>query len=401
MKIRNSFLLLGVVALLASCGQKGSMNFGDNEFAVRTVEASSASLQTTYPATIKGIQDVQVRPKVSGFVTKVLVHEGQAVAAGQLLFTIDNETYTAAVRQAQAALNTARSQANTSRLTYENNKRLYDKKIIGDYELATSKDTYLSAMAQVSQCQAALASAKENLSYCYVKSPAAGYIGSLPFKVGALVGPSMSEPLTTVSDISTVEVFFSVPEKTVISMVKTSGSEKAAIASFPAVKLQLNDGSIYNHPGKVVKMSGVVDQTTGALSVIAHFNNPERLLKSGGSGNIIIPSDNSHAILVPKDACSEVQNKKFVYVVGKDNKVKSTEIKVNPQDDGNNYIVESGLNVGDRYVSKGITKLSEGMEIKPITEEQYLKKINDAAALGKQQSTASGFVDAMQGKKDK
>ena len=398
MRIKTILLAAIAAPLLVSCGGKsgGMPNFGDNEFAVRTVEASSASLQTTYPATVKGIHDVEVRPMVSGFITKVCVQEGQAVQKGQLLFTINSETYQAQLRQAQAALNTARSQANTMRLTWQNNKKLFDKHIIGQYELSTSQNSYESAVAQVRQ--ASVASAKEMLSYCYVKSPATGYIGSLPYKVGALVSPSISTPLTTVSDISVVEVFFSVPEKTVLSMLKGNGSEKAAIASFPPVKLQMNDGTLYNHPGKVVKMSGVVDPTTGALSVIAHFNNPERLLKSGGSGSIIIPSDESHAILVPKDACSEVQDKVFVYVVGKDNKVKYTEIKVNPEDDGSNYIVTSGLKVGDRYVSKGITKLTDGMQIQPITEEQYNKKIAEAAELSKQQGTASGFVGAMKGK---
>lgn len=400
MRIKTILLAAIAAPLLVSCGGKsgGMPNFGDNEFAVRTVEASSASLQTTYPATVKGIHDVEVRPMVSGFITKVCVQEGQAVQKGQLLFTINSETYQAQLRQAQAALNTARSQANTMRLTWQNNKKLFDKHIIGQYELSTSQNSYESAVAQVRQAEASVASAKEMLSYCYVKSPATGYIGSLPYEVGALVSPSISTPLTTVSDISVVEVFFSVPEKTVLSMLKGNGSEKAAIASFPPVKLQMNDGTLYNHPGKVVKMSGVVDPTTGALSVIAHFNNPERLLKSGGSGSIIIPSDESHAILVPKDACSEVQDKVFVYVVGKDNKVKYTEIKVNPEDDGSNYIVTSGLKVGDRYVSKGITKLTDGMQIQPITEEQYNKKIAEAAELSKQQGTASGFVGAMKGK---
>ena len=400
MRIKTILLAAIAAPLLVSCGGKsgGMPSFGDNQFAVRTVEASSASLQTTYPATIKGIHDVEVRPMVSGFLTQVCVHEGEAVQKGQLLFTINSETYAAQLRQAQASLNTAHAQAKTLRLTYENNKKLYAKNIIVDYELSTSLNSYQSALAQVKQAEAAVSSAKEMLSYCYVKSPAAGYIGSLPYKVGALVSPSSATALTTVSDISVVEVFFSIPEKTVLDLVKKSGSERAAIASFPAVKLQLNDGTIYNHPGRVVKMNGVVDASTGALSVIAHFNNPEKLLKSGGAGSIIIPSTDNSAILVPKDACSEVQDKIFVYVVGKDNKVKSTEIKVNPQDDGNNYIVTSGLKVGDRYVSKGITKLTDGMQIQPITEEQYQKNISDAANISKEQGTASGFVKAMKGK---
>ncbi len=399
MNLKNYLFVAAITSVLASCGGGGSTQFGDNEFPVVTVGATDAALLTTYPATIKGIQDVQVRPKVSGFITKVYVHEGQAVKAGQLLFTIDSETYRAAVRQAQAAVNTAKAQLNTAKLTYENNKMLFEKNVIGQYALSTAENAYTTAQASLAQAQASLASARETLSWCNVTSPAAGFIGSLPFKQGALVSASSADPLTTVSDISTMEVFFSMSESEILSMTKTSGSGAAAIAAMPSVKLQLADGTIYNHPGKVVKMSGVIDAATGSLSLIAHFPNPQRLLKSGGAGQIVIPTNATRAILVPKDACSEVQDKVFVYVLGQDNKVKYTEIKVNPQDDGNYYIVTAGLKVGDRYVSKGTAKLSDGMQIKPITEAQYDKNISDAAELSKDQGSASGFVNAMKGKK--
>ncbi len=405
MKIKNVLFVAAVMALatLTSCGgsKKGGLpNFSDDEFAVSTIGTSNAALQTTYPATIKGIQDVEVRPKVSGFITKVYVHEGETVAAGQLLFSIDSETYAAAVRSAAAAVNTAKAQMNTAKLTYENNKKLYDSKIIGEYELSTAANTLATAQAQVAQAEASLASAKEQLAWCSVKSPAAGVIGSLPFKVGALVSAS-GQALTTVSNNSTMEVFFSVSESQILSMSKTNGSVQAAIAAFPAVKLQLADGTIYNHPGKVVKMSGVIDATTGAISLIAHFSNPEKLLKSGGAGSIIVPNDQNAAIVIPQEACSQVQDKIFVYVVTKDSKVKYTEIKVNPQDDGKNYIVTSGLSVGDRIVVKGITKLTDGQQIKPITVDRYNQKIAEAAKLAETQDNAHEFANAMSGKKDK
>lgn len=398
MKIKSCVWFLGVTLALSSCGGGGMPNFGDNEFPVKTVEASDASLTTVYPATIKGIQDVDVRPKVSGFITRVLVHEGQRVSRGQLLFTIDSETYRASVRQAQAAVNTARAQANTARLTYENNKKLFQQKIIGQFELSTSLNSYETAKASVAQAQAALISAKETLSWCNVTSPVAGVVGSLPYKVGALVSASSAEPLTTVSDVSTVEAFFSMSEPDVLSLAKTSGSVASIIRNFPPVKLQLADGTIYSHPGRVVKMSGVIDATTGAYSVIAHFTNPERLLKSGGVGQIVVPRDNNGAIVIPQKVTSQVQDKYFIYLVDKNNKVKYTEIQVNPENDGTHYIVTGGLHVGDRYVTKGITKLTDGQAIKPITEEQYAKKIAEAQKLSEQQSSAKGFVKAMSGK---
>lgn len=392
------FVALAALSLV-SCGKKsgGSLaDLQDNEFAVRTVGESSADMQTTYPATIKGIQDVEVHPKLSGYITNVYVHEGQHVRAGQVMFTIDSETYRATVSQAQAALNTAIAQANTTKLTYLNNKKLFAQHIIGQYELETALNSYKTAEAQVAQARASLASAHETLAWCTVTAPASGAVGSLPFKKGALV--SAQSTLTTVSDVSTVEVFFSMSEADILGMSKTSGSVAGVIHEMPTVKLQMADGAVYNQPGRVVKMSGVIDATTGAYTLIAHFPNPQGLLKSGGAGQIIVPHVSNNIISIPQEATSQVQDKYFVYKVDKNNKVRYSEITVNPQNDGQNYVVTSGLNVGDRYVSKGISKLTDGEQIKPLTEEQYQKKIDDAANLAKEQGTAKGFVKAMTGK---
>lgn len=395
MNMKSNLLIAAVALLLASCGNKGNIKMGDNEYPVVTIGSQNAELQTTYPATIKGVQDVQIRPKVSGFITKVCVQEGQAVKAGQLLFVIDNTTYQAAVRQAQASVNSAKSQLNTAKLTYENSQKLFKSNVIGSYELQSSQNSYETAMAAVAQAKAALASAQETLGFCYVKSPANGVVGSLPYKVGALVSAGSVDALTTVSDVATVEVYFSVTEKDILDLTKTAGSTHAAISAYPPVKLLLSDGTIYKHPGKVTKVSGVIDAATGSVSMIARFPNPERLLKSGGSGTIVVPRDNSNAIVIPQTVTTEVQNKIFVYTVGKDNKVKYTEITVDPQNDGNHYVVTGGLHVGDRIVTKGITSLTDGMEIKPITEAQYEKKIADAVKMSASQGSAKGFIDAM------
>ena len=399
---------------MVACGGKkgGGMNFGDNEFPVQTVGMQSTAMQTTYPATIKGVQDVEIRPKTSGFITRINVHEGQSVGAGQILFVIDNETYQAQVRQAQAAvnqaqaaINTAEAQLNTAKLQYDNSVQLHANGVIGDFELQSSKNAYTSAQAQVNQtkaalaqAQASLASARENLSFCYVKSPASGVVGSLPYKVGALVSASSQPALTTVSNISAMEVFFSMTEKDVLEMTKSAGGLNAAVNAYPPVKLKLADGTVYPHEGRVVKVSGVIDAATGTVSMIARFPNPEHLLKSGGSGSILVERSNNSAIIIPQSCVLEVQDKKFVYVMGADKKVKYTEIKVDPQNDGNNFIVTSGLKTGDQYVTNGLTKLTDGMEIVPITAEQYQKKIDDASKIGTDGS-AKGFVDAMTGKK--
>ncbi len=385
--MKRLMMFAAIAATLVSCGGGGGRpTFGDNEYPVVTVGTSSADMQSTYPASIKGVQDVEIRPKVSGFLTQINVREGQTVAAGQVLFVIDNETYQAQVRQSQAAVNTAQQQVNTTKLTYDNAQQLHQNKVIGDYELQTSKNSYESAKAQLAQAQAGLASAKEMLSFCYVKSPAAGVVGTLPFKRGALV--SASNALTTVSNISSMDVYFSITEKEAMVI-----SQKG-IESFPPVKLQLADGSIYGSEGRVSRMSGVIDDATGSVQLIASFPNPQKALKSGATGNIIIPRQNNSAIIIPQSCVSEVQNKKFVYTLDKDNKVKYTEIKVDPQNDGNNYIVTEGLKTGDKYVTNGITKLSDGMEIVPITPERYQQKIDEQAKA----MSAGDIVDAMKKK---
>lgn len=428
---KNFFMLFTAIiaaAMLTSCGGGRQGLPTSNEYPVITIGASNAQLNTTYPATIKGIQDVEVRPKVSGFITKLNVHEGQHVSAGQVLFVIDNETYQAAVRQAEAGVNSARAQVqtaeagvssalaqrNTARLTYNNSRQLYQNKVIGSYELETSKNSYETAEASlnssrtqveaaraaVRQAEAALATARENLSFCYVKSPADGYVGSLPFKVGALVSPSSATPITTVSDNNTVEVYFSMTESDILKLARTDGNIQNAIKNFPPVQLKLADGSIYNHEGTVVKASGVIDATTGTVSVIARFANPEHLLKSGGSGSIVVAQSNNNAIVIPQNATSQVQDKIFVYKVDGSNKVHYTEIQVNPQNDGKNYIVTSGLKMGEKIVSQGLSSLQDGAEIKAVTEAQYNEDIKKAEKLGGKQSSAGGFIDAMTGKDD-
>lgn len=405
---KNKFMLFAALAalLLTGCGNKNQRpNFGDDEFPVVTIGAQNTQFQTTYPASIKGVQDVEIRPKVSGFITRLAVQEGQAVSKGQLLFVVDNETFAAAVRQAEAAVrqaqasvSSAQAQLATATLTYQNSQNLYKNNVIGSYELQTAKNTMETAQAQVNQAksgvasaQASLSNARQNLNFCYVTAPTAGVIGNLPYKQGALVSPSSTPAVTTVSNISAVEVYFSMAEKDILAMTKNAGGLNAALNAYPPVKLRLADGTEYRHTGTVTKVSGVIDPATGAISMIARFPNPEHLLKSGGSGSVIVPHTNSRALLIPQSATTQMQNKIFVYKVDSQNKVHYTEITVDPQNDGNNYVVTSGLSVGDKIVSNGITKLSDNMEIKPITAERYQKKINEQA----KSMTAGDIVNSM------
>ena len=384
MKKNKILMFAAATLLLASCGGGGGRpTFGDNEYPVLTVGTSSTQMQTTYPAIIKGVQDVQICPKVQGFITQINVKEGQTVSAGQVLFVLDNVTYQSQVRQAQAQVNTAQASCNTSKLSYENSQKLFENGVIGDFELQSASNGYEQAKAALASAQATLANAKEMLSFCYVKSPASGVVGTLPYKIGTLV--NTSTVMTTVSNNSSMEVYFSLTEKDALNMTQ------ASLGEFPSVQLRLADGTTYSHEGKVTKMSGVIDPATGSVQVIALFPNAEKQLKSGGSGTIVIPRSNSSAIVISQNCVSEVQNKKFIYLLGEGNKVKYSEIKVDPQNDGKTYIVTEGLKVGDKYVTNGITKLNDGMEIVPITPEKYQQKIDEQAkAMG-----AGDIVNAM------
>ena len=394
MKMRKIIMFATLAAILASCGGKPNMKFGDNEYAVRTIETQSTELENNYPATIRGIQDVEIRPKISGFITKLCVQEGQSVKAGQLLFVIDNVQYAEAAKQAKAAVAAANAQLATAQLTYTNKMQLHEQNIIGSYDLQAAQNTLLSAKANLAQAQATYISAKQNLDFCYVKSPSSGVIGDLPYRVGALVSSSNSQALTTVSNIDKMYVYFSMTEKQLLEMTRQAGSAHKAVSEMPAVKLQLADGTIYEHEGKVTTVSGVIDKTTGTVSMRADFINPDHLLKSGGSGSIIVPYKNSSAIIIPQEAISEVQDKHFVYYVGSNNKVKYTEIEIAPNNDGKNYIITSGIKPGDRIVIAGISSLQDGMDIKPVTEAQYAAKLKKAEQLGSVQNDAKKLKQA-------
>lgn len=383
---------------LLSCGNKMKLP-NDNEYGVRTLTTSSTTLNNTYPATIRGKQDIEIRPKISGFITRLCVDEGSVVHKGQVLFEIDAVQYAEAVRQASAAVNVAKAQVATARLTYNSKKELRRQNIIGDFDLQTASNTYASARASLVQAEASLVSARQNLSYCHVTSPSNGVVGSIPYRVGSLVSSSSAQALTTVSNIDEMYVYFSMTEKQLLSMTRQAGNANNALKTFPPVQLKLADGSMYSQTGKVSTVSGVIDQTTGTVNIRADFKNPKHLLKSGGSGSIVIPYVANSIIMIPQSAVSELQDKKYVYIVNNDNKVKYSPITVADLDDGQNYIVTSGLKAGDKIVTQGIASLQDGMQIKPISEAAAAAKIKKAEEMGAIQGNGSAMMKMMSGKK--
>ena len=377
--------------ILFSCGNSQSGKMGDDEFAVATVNETSSNQTISYPATIKGTQDIEVRPQVSGFIVKLYVDEGATVRKGQPLFLIDPTQYKAAVDQADAAVKTAESSLRTMELTEKNKHMLFEKQIISSFEYETAVNNLLSARAALAQAKAQLVQAKQNLDFCTVKSPSDGVIGTFPYRIGALVSASIAEPLTTVSEIKDLYVYFSMTEKELLNLTRAGGSLKEQMEKMPAVKLQLADGSMYEFEGKIDAVSGVIDQSTGSVSMRAIFPNTKNVLRSGGMANVIFPYTIQNAILVPQNATVEIQDKKFVYVLQPDSTVKYTEIQISNLNDGKNFIVTDGLKANEKIVIEGVQQLSDGRKIVPITKAQQVAKFQQALKDQREGNLATAF----------
>lgn len=351
------------LAVTSSCQQKRQETAEQTSFKTMVVSRSDKELSTSYSASIKGKQDIDIYPQVAGKIQRLCVREGDKVSRGQLLFVIDQVPYRAALATALAAEKSAQAQLASALLTYNSNQELFAQKVVSSYTLQTSENAYLTAKAQVAQAQAQVTDARNNLSYTEVRSPANGVVGVLPYRVGTLVSASMPKPLTTVSDNSQMYVYFSMTEKQLLSFVRQYGSKDAAIKNMPEVSLQLGDQSMYAHKGRVESISGVIDSETGAVTLRAEFPNPERLLNSGGSGNVVIPSTRRSCIVIPQAATVQQQDKRIVYkVVG--GKAVSQLITVESTDDGRVFIVTSGLKPGDVIVSEGAGMVREGETVK-------------------------------------
>lgn len=368
-KKSNQLILatISLIALTPSCKKNVDQQMAQEApaFAVMTVDESSTTLQRGIPTTLEGENDVEIRPQVSGFLTKVCVEEGQRVNKGQTLFTIDQVSLQAQVDAAQAAVAVAQANVNTAQTNMNNNKILFDKNIISQPAYQTSIDAYNAAKAQMSQAQANLISAKKSLSYSNVTAPASGVVGKIDFREGSLVSPSSL--LTVLSDNSEMRANFSLNEKEILAL--TDGGKRTideAIKQMPEVTLVLADGSPYEYPGKIVSISGVIDPATGSATAKAIFPNPKGMLHSGNTGQIMIPQVHRDIITIPQAATYEIQDMKFVYVVNDSNKVKSRAIQVSPESDGQNYIVIGGLQPGEVIVTEGVgISVKEDMQITP------------------------------------
>lgn len=335
----------------------------NSSYSTMQVATTDKELTTSYSATIRGRYDASILPQVSGTIQRVMVSEGQKVRRGQSLFIIDQVPYRAALNTAVANVEAAEAALATAELSYNSNKELFAQKVVSSYTLQTAENQYLSAKAALSQAKAQEVNARNSLGYTEVKSPSDGVVGAIPMREGVLVSPSMTMPLTTVSDNSQMFVYFSMTENQLLTMTRQYGSMDEAVKNMPPVRLQLNDGSEFAQEGKIESISGVIDRQTGTVSVRAVFPNEGGILHSGASGSVLVPTTYKDCIVIPQGATVQMQDKYLVYKVV-DGKAVSALVSVEPVSNGREFVVIDGLKPGEEIVAQGAGLLREGMQVK-------------------------------------
>ena len=346
--------------MLGSCNEAEQEEQVELEnYELFTVDAQNYTINTEYPASIKGNQDIRIIPRVEGYLLGVYVKEGDKVKTGQLLFRIDDATYRAAMESANANVQMMTAALGKTQLEYDGKRTLHDKKIISDFELSLAESDLSVAKANLAAAKAALTSASNDLSYTEIRSPSDGVIGKIPYRKGDLVGPTMQDGLTIVADNQQMRVYFSMTENRVMEYISEYKSLDEAVKNMPELKLMLLNGRFYDQTGHVESISGVIDEQTGAVSVCAKFDNASGMLLSGGTGKIVMPTALVGAIVIPQEATYNIQDKVYVMKVV-DGKAVSTMIKVENLTDGKSYVVTDGLKVGDVIIAKGAGFVREG-----------------------------------------
>jgi len=395
-------VLLLLAFAMAACGgasgQEAAPGTSEGQsYPVLAVEARSVVLPSSYPATLEGEQTVNVRPRVQGFIVEIRVEEGDSVEQGEVLFRLNNEEYQQDVRSARADVEAARANVEQAENEVERLTQLVEKDIVSEYELKSAKNTLQSRRGALSQAEAALKNAEVNLEYTYVRSPADGVIGSIPYRIGSLVSSSSTEPLTVVSDISRVRAYFSMNERELLGMTQGEGSVRddatlrQRIEHLPPAELVLSDGTTYRHDGDISLASGHINTETGSASFRALFPNPQRLLRNGATATLRIPYRRDSSVVIPKSATYEVQNKRFVYQVVGDSAVQSVEVQTAPRSTPRLFVVNEGLAEGDQIVTEGLGSLSDEATIRPrpVTADSLYRALSPEDASPASQARAS------------
>ena len=355
--------LLGVAVGLASCGLDMPKET-KTSYETMTVEKQDIEVPIKFSAKMKGQTDVTITPQVSGQLMKICVTEGQLVKKGQTLFVIDQRNAQLQLESAQANLQAALAQENSAKLEYESNKNLFEKKIVSQYMLDNAENTYKQAKASVAQARASVNNAKVNLGFCTITAPVTGLIGEIPVRTGDQVSPGTQ--LTMVSGNLQMHAEFSIPESLVEDMVSAGAkaSDRAKyMASLPDVTFVMKNGTEYTHKGRVSSLTGMVNATTGTIACKATFPNPEGQLFSGIQGTVVLPYAVKDAMVIPQTAVVKLQSKQQVYKVKADSTATAIEVKTEDIGNGQDFIVTSGLNVGDKIVTIGANNLQEGQKV--------------------------------------
>ncbi len=354
------YVFLGLV-LLTGCKEKPQISTVGT-YKTMNISLSNTTVSTSYSASIRGKQNVEIRPQVSGLITEIRIDEGAAIKKGQSLFIIDQVPYQAALETAIANVTSAQAKVATAQLTADSKQELFRENVISEYDLQTAQNSLLEAKAALAQAKANEVNARNNLSYTVVKSPVDGIAGMIPYRVGALVNSSISEPLVMVSSEDEMYAYFSMTENQLLSMIGENGSVASVIENMPSVRMLLNNGKSYDVEGKIDAVSGTIDTRTGAISIRASFANPARMLRNGSTATVVIPFERTNCIVIPQTATFEIQDKVYVYKVV-DGKAVSAEIIPFRLNNGTEYLVESGLSAGDIIISEGAGLLREGTPI--------------------------------------
>lgn len=355
--------LFGMLAALTSCG--GEMpKEQHSSFETMTIKKSDIELPYKFSARMKGMNDVTVTPQVSGQLMKICVTEGQQVKQGQTLFIIDSRNAQLELEAAEANLQAALAQENSAKLEYESNRNLFEKKIVSSYMLNNSENSYKQAQAAVAQARAAVNRAKVNLGFCTITATVSGVIGEIPVRVGDQVSPLTQ--LTILSGNTTMYAEFSVTEAIVEQMVQEgvkADELNAYIAKLPEATFVMKSGTEYPHKGRVVSLTGVVNAETGSLTCKVTFPNPDGHLYSGIQGTIVMPFSEKDVIIVPQSAVVRLQDKSLVYKVQADSTATAVDVTTEDTGNGKEFIITSGLNVGDRIVTTGANNVFEGLRV--------------------------------------
>ncbi len=364
--VKTAYVLSAIFLYSCSTGTSKPIDPQPVNLPVVTIENGNETVYQEYPATIEASANIEIRPQVEGILENIYVDEGAKVNKGQALFKINDRPYQEQLNQAKANLLAAKASLENAELEVEKKTKLVNTKVLTDFQLKPAISARNAARANVQLALSAVETAKINVGYTLIRASAEGYIGRLQRKQGSLVGPTDSQPLTALSNVRDLHVYFSLGENDFIAFKNnTEGSNlQQKLHNLPPISLVLSDQTIYDQKGKIDMVDGQFDKNTGAITLRATFNNPEGVLRNGNTGRVRLQKKYAQALLVPQLATLEMQDKIFVYTVGKENKVVQQPITVIGKS-GANYLVSKGLNAGDRIVYKGIDLLQDGQKITP------------------------------------